>query len=224
MLRNDRNVQPLPSCSGRDPLSGGLPSLCPLVHAAPPQCPRDIRSADDTPAAGDHPARWQPWRHPQGPPPCGVWYGDWPPESARQHAPVSPAAGGAVMRRRARQPPPTPRHASDGELSSVPVAQAERLRGPSCPCPRRRRRRVWRTHSHIERSVSFWDRQRDGCGGVGSGGRGRIQGLPQSLGARVPGGGASAPSLRRVLPVRAAARALRRRGVGRCHEERLCLA
>jgi hypothetical protein len=146
------------------------------------------------------------------------------PEQARQHAPVSPAAGGAVMRRRARQPPPPPRHASDGALSSVPVARAERFRVPSCLCPRRRRRRVWRTHSHIERSVSFWDRQREGCGGVGSGGRGRIQGLPQSLGARVHGGGASAPSLRRVLPVRAAARALRRRGVGRCHEERLCLA
>jgi hypothetical protein len=70
-------------------------------------------------------------------------------------------------------------------------------------------------HSHIERLVSFWDSQREGWGGGGIGGRGRLRGLPQRLGARVHGGGAWAPSLRRGLPVRAASRALRRRGGGR---------
>jgi hypothetical protein len=195
MPRRDRNVPPLPAFSGLSPLSGGEPSLCPLVHAAtarahwtsaeratPPlqeTTPGDTATCPWCACAGAPPAaipsRRQPWRHPHCPPRAAGATATGPRAgaSARARLPCCGWCRAATPRAPTSQ---ASRRASDRETNGVPVTRAERFRVPSRPCPRRQRRRVWRAHSQIERPVSFWDSQREGCGGVGIGGRGRIQG------------------------------------------------
>jgi hypothetical protein len=146
------------------------------------------------------------------------------PEPAHQHEPVSPTAGGAVLRRRAYQLPrrldapatgrPTVR-LSHGQRGSVsPAAPDLTDGGDACGAPTLTSRGL--SHSGTASA-------KGGAAGASADADGS-RGLPQSLGAIVHGGGAWAPSLRRGLPVRAASYASRRRGGGRCHEERRCLA
>jgi hypothetical protein len=174
------------------------------------QSPRDIRSAGDTPAAGDH-----PWGHGDlplvcvsggttssnsvtsaamapSPLPSPVLRMVWPlaPEHARQHEPLSPASGSAVMRRREPQPPRrlgTPATGrstvclSHGQRGSVsPAAPALAGGGNACGAPTLTSRGL--SHSGTASAK--------GVAALASADADGSRGLPQSLGARVHGGGA----------------------------------